>query len=234
MKSKALIRVISFTLIVTIVGQLSAVTLPLLRNWLDAGPRLYVALFATWAVFAELLCLAGLWFFLRSRGRSFADLGLWKRSPARGWIFGIALGLFTAGSGLLNLGLNWKSPLAALLNPAPWHVYSALVLGLGAGFCEEIMFRGFIMGELADAGYGRALQVVVSGILFGVIHIGLLRAGLVRGLAVIIPTAALGMIYSLVYLSSRRSLMPSIVSHFINDAVVMPLLLMAEALAVAH
>jgi membrane protease YdiL (CAAX protease family) len=112
--------------------------------------------------------------------------------------------------------------------------YTALVVGLGAGFCEEIMFRGFMMTELAEAGYGRLLQVLVSGVLFGCLHVGMLRVGVAGGLAVIIPTAVLGIIYSLVYLTARRSLMPSIVSHFINDAVVIPLIFMAQALGAVH
>ncbi|MEO6871641.1 MAG: CPBP family glutamic-type intramembrane protease [Chthoniobacterales bacterium] len=49
-----------------------------------------------------------------------------------------------------------------------------------------------------------------------------------------IPTVILGMIYSLVYLTARRSLMPSIVSHFINDVVVIPLVFMAQVFAAVH
>lgn len=234
MKLKALLRVIVVTIIVTVVAQLFTVVATLLRVRFGLGPRLYVPLYITCLASAELLCLAGLWLFLRARGRSFAELGLWKRSTTAGWIFGIALGLFTAGFGLMNLKLNLKTPVIAVLDPAVWHVYSALVAGLGAAFCEEILFRGFVMTELADAGYGHALQVLVSGLLFGCIHLGALRAGVAQALALVIPTAILGMIYSLVYLTARRSLMPSIVSHFINDAVVIPLAFMAQVLIVLH
>lgn len=234
MKRKALLHVVVLTVIVTIVVQLFTFAALSFKDRLSTNPRLYVSLYITCLALAEVFCLAGLWLFLRARGRSFAELGLWKRSTTTGWIFGIALGILTAGFGLMNPGLHLKSPTAALLNPAPWHVYSALVVGLSAAFCEEIMFRGFVMTELAEAGHGRVFQVLVSGILFGCIHLGMLRAGLARGLAVLIPTAILGMIYSLVYLTARRSLMPSIVSHFINDAVVIPLVFMAQVLAALH
>lgn len=234
MKRKALLHVVLLTVIVTILAQLSFfATLPF-KDRLSVNPRLYVSFLVTRIVLVEVLCLIGLWLFLKARGRSFAELGLWKRSTTAGWIFGIALGLFTAGWGLMNLKLFFKTPTMAVLDPAPWHVYSALVAGLGAAFCEEIMFRGFIMTELAEADFGRAFQVVFSGILFGVAHLGYFRSGLLRGLATVIPIAILGMIYSLVYLTARRSLMPSIVSHFINDAVVIPLVFMAQVLAVVH
>ena len=233
-KQRALLHVVLFTVIFLIIAELCHFAAQPFEGRLSANPRLYVSLSTTRAAVVEVLVLIGLWLFLRARGRSFVELGLWKRSTTAGWIFGIALGLFTASSGLMNLKFNLKTPMMAVLDPAPWHVYTALVAGLSAGFCEEIMFRGFMMTELAEAGYGRAFQVLVSGTLFGVVHLGMLRLGLVQGLAVVIPTAILGMIYSLVYLTARRSLMPSIVSHFINDAVVIPLVFMAQVLAVVH
>jgi membrane protease YdiL (CAAX protease family) len=230
MKRRALLHVVSLTVIVIVVTELFRFAALPLENRLSTNPRLFVSLSTTRAALAEALCLLGVWLFLRRHGRSFTELGLWKKSPCAGWIFGVALGLFTVGSALMNLKFNLGTPIMAVFDPAPWHVYTALVVGLSAGFNEEIMFRGFIMTELADAGFGRVLQVLASGFLFGAAHVGVLRSGLAQGLGVIVPTAILGMMYSLVYLTARRSLMPSIVSHFMNDAIVLPLIYMAQAL----
>lgn len=224
MKGKAWLRIIGLTIIVTVLVQLMLLVVPAIRALFAASrPHIYIAIYVTCLAIAEILTVAGLWFYLRSRRKGFGSLGLWKRATTPGWIFGILLGLLTAGFGLANAALRLKAAPSVLLAPRLWHIYTALVAGLSAGFCEEIMFRGFVMTELSDAGFNSVVQVIASGILFGFLHVGVLKAGMVAGLSVIIPTAILGMIYSLVYLTSKRSLMPSIVSHFINDAVVIPL-----------
>jgi hypothetical protein len=55
---------------------------------------------------------------------------LMEAIPRSRGIFGIALGLFTAGSGLMNLKYNLKTPMTAVLDHAPWHV----LYGIGSGF----------------------------------------------------------------------------------------------------
>lgn len=224
MKSRAWIRVVGLTVAVTILVQLSLLIVPVLKSHFAVGkPHLYTVILVTCLAVPEIIAVVGLGFFMRFRGQSFGQLGLFKRATPWGWIAGLALGMLTAGFGFANASAQLKSPLSVLLDPGAWHIYSALVAGLSAGFCEEILFRGYVMTELANAGIGRTIQVIASGILFGCIHIGVFKSGLIAGLNVILPTAVLGMLYSLVYLLSKRSLMPSIVSHFINDAVVIPL-----------
>jgi membrane protease YdiL (CAAX protease family) len=67
------------------------------------------------------------------------------------------------------------------------------------------------------------VQIVVSGVLFGLAH-GLygLSSGWHNGLDIMTHTALLGALYAIVYLLSRRSLMPCFVSHLLNDAIVLP------------
>lgn len=38
------------------------------------------------------------------------------------------------------------------VRPTALHGYSALVAGMAAGFCEEVLFRGLVMSEHAEAG----------------------------------------------------------------------------------
>jgi membrane protease YdiL (CAAX protease family) len=110
-----------------------------------------------------------------------------------------------------------------------YRVSGGLLAGMAAGFGEEVVFRGFIMSALAWGGFSPAEQVVGSALLFGLAHAGwgLLgarasaRAALDAGCA----TAALGAVYSLLYLWSGRSLMPVIAAHAITDLIIQPALL---------
>lgn len=199
-----------------------------------SGPHAVVVSEVTALAIAEIIAVLAVYRLLRSDRRSLHDLGLWRRATAMSWVFGIGLGLLTAFWGLSNPALHLPSKLSALLDPSPWHLYSALVAGTAAGFCEEIIFRGFVMQELAAAGHSRWVQVLGSAFLFGVAHTGLLRAGIMAGLLVIVPTAILGALYSLIYIAGRRSLMPVIVSHFLNDVAVIPWIFLAVASRLGH
>lgn len=227
-KSRAWGRTIIVTACFVVLIQLGLLAL---KTIFPAAPEPYRMVVGDITVIAaaEILAVFILYGLLRAERRSFRDLGLWQPATTMSWLLGIGLGLLTAFWGLSNPALHLPSKLGAVLDPSPWHVYSALVAGSTAGFCEEIIFRGFVVQELAAAGYGRWVQVVGSAFLFGVAHIGLLRGGLVAGLLVIVPTAILGGLYAIIYIAGKRSLMPVIVSHFLNDAAVIPWVFLAVA-----
>jgi membrane protease YdiL (CAAX protease family) len=199
-----------------------------------SGPHSLVVSEVTALAIAELITVLAVYGLLRAESRSLQDLGLWQRATPLSWLLGIGLGLLTAFWGLSNPALHLQSRLGALLDPSPWHLYSALVAGTAAGLCEEIIFRGFVMQELAAAGHSRWVQVLGSAFLFGVAHAGLLRSGIMAGLLVIVPTAVLGALYSLIYIAGKRSLMPVIVSHFLNDPAVIPWIFLAVASRLGH
>ena len=94
---------------------------------------------------------------------------------------------------------------------------AALMMGTTAGFCEEVLFRAFLMTEFADAGYGKVAQVLIPGVAFGLSHAGYLNQGFLPWLGIAVPTAFLGMMWGVAYLLGRRSLVPAIVAHFLND-----------------
>jgi membrane protease YdiL (CAAX protease family) len=176
---------------------------------------------------AEVIVLIGVRWLLSRDKLSFGAPGLWHGGAFWAWFLGVGLGLLTAFYGLSNPALHLPSKLEAVLDPAPWHIYSALVAGIAAGFCEEIIFRGFVMRDLAAAGYAVWVQVVGSSFLFGMAHAGLLQAGWRAGLPVIVPTAVLGAVYCLIYLLGKRSLLPVVLSHFLNDFAVIPWVFLA-------
>jgi membrane protease YdiL (CAAX protease family) len=86
------------------------------------------------------------------------------------------------------------------------------------------------MTELAGAGFGKAAQVTISAILYGLVHSawgftsGMFTMQMMGG--AIIGTAVFGVFCSIVYLVSRRSLMPVIIGHAAIDFVIEPWLFM--------
>ena len=70
---------------------------------------------------------------------------------------------------------------SAFFPPFGFHLFSALTVGITAGFCEEVLYRAFLMTEFAEAGYNQTMQVVLPGLVFGLTHAGYLN--LARGLS---------------------------------------------------
>ncbi len=132
---------------------------------------------------------------------------------------GLALGL--AGLSILsNLRLfpRMHIPILYAFLPHGFHLLAALISGVTAGFCEEVLFRAFLMTQFAKAGYGRAIQVLIPGLAFGLAHAGYLNQGFLVWLGIALPTAFLGMVWGVARLLGRRSLLRTIVAHFLNDA----------------
>jgi membrane protease YdiL (CAAX protease family) len=73
--------------------------------------------------------------------------------------------------------------------------------------CEEFAFRGYLQSSLAPL--GAALAALLTGLLFGVMHFSVVR---------LIPLAVLGWIFAIAAERSG-SILPSIVMHFLNNAV---------------
>jgi membrane protease YdiL (CAAX protease family) len=82
-------------------------------------------------------------------------------------------------------------------------------VSLTAGFCEELLFRGFLIWVLQPL-VGLWLAALLSALLFGVAHA-------YQGLAGIVRTGLLGLAFTAIVLMTR-SLWPAIVLHAIVDA----------------
>jgi membrane protease YdiL (CAAX protease family) len=99
-----------------------------------------------------------------------------------------------------------------------------------AGFVEETLFRGFLINELRRSGFGTAAQVILSSVCYGAVHAawgltsGAFTLQLVGG--AVIGTTVFGFGCAAVYLLSRRSLMPVILSHGLIDLAIEPWLFM--------
>jgi membrane protease YdiL (CAAX protease family) len=172
-------------------------------------------------VIVEWFFVVVLWFVLRARGSSFRDLGVWRLGTWPAWVMALLFAALSIGSNLRFLP-RMHIPISYAFLPPGFHLVAALLLGITAGFCEEVLFRAFLMTEFANAGYGNVMQVLMPGLAFGLAHAIYLNQGLLPWLGIMLPTAFLGMMWGIAYLLGRRSLLPVLVAHFLNDATALP------------
>lgn len=210
-----------------LVGLGSALLQWLFSAYGATGVRPQVTLRLTGSVIGQVSAVRLMILYLRTKHHSLADIGFGRSSSIHGWI---SAGVLTASFVWLVLmgPLRGRALLAEL---SFFHLYNSVVAGLGAGFCEELVFRGFVMSVLSWAGVSRVTQVLASGLLFGLAHVGWTTMGPAFDpravLGPVISTTVLGMLYSVIYLVGKRSLTPVIVSHTITDVIIEPWLLLA-------
>lgn len=170
---------------------------------------------------AEWLFVLGVVVVLRYRQLSLRDIGVWRLGNWKAWL--LALGFAAVAiAGNLRFLPRMGLPISVAFFPHGFHLAAALMMGITAGFCEEVLFRAFLMTEFANAGYGRITQVLIPGIAFGLSHAGYLNQGFLPWLGIAVPTAFGGMLWGVSYLLGRRSLVPAILAHFLNDATALP------------
>jgi len=208
-----------------IVAGIGALLRVLAADRSTADPRSVVVLKITASAIGQFLGLLFLGVVLRQRGLTFHDLGLGRSARPWSWVAaGIltALFVFVLAQGPLKARIAWSD--ASL-----FRVYTAVLAGVAAGLGEEILFRGYVMTELARGGVGIAGQLVGSAVLFGLAHVGWSTIGQAGGaaLAPIINTAVAGFLYGVVYLLAGRSLLPVVAAHALTDMLIEPWLLLA-------
>jgi len=98
----------------------------------------------------------------------------------------------------------------AMLPHTPGERGVFVLVALTAGFCEEVLFRGFVMWYCA-AWTGPIIAVILSSVLFGIGHVYL-------GVNHIARTALVGLVMAGIVLAGA-SLWPAIVLHVVIDIV---------------
>ena len=81
-----------------------------------------------------------------------------------------------------------------------------LAIAVAPAICEEIAFRGFVMGSLSDFGDGFA--ILISSMFFGMMH---------SGISEIVFAFSVGLLLGFIRKISG-SLIPSMIVHFLNNA----------------
>ncbi|WP_426360360.1 CPBP family intramembrane glutamic endopeptidase [Pseudocolwellia sp. HL-MZ19] len=105
--------------------------------------------------------------------------------------------------------------------------FVAVLAAVCAGILEEVIFRKWVMDYLNANDYSLVLQVVLSGLSFGAVHLLWGVKNLAAGINAIISTSILGAALAIVYIVGDRSLAPCIIAHFIITALIEPGLIIA-------
>jgi membrane protease YdiL (CAAX protease family) len=171
-----------------------------------------------------LLLLA--WISLRLRGLRWRDVGLKKK---RSGVSILALGVGAAVaievidlfvSQPLLVHFFGQQPNLTGFRGINGH-FTQLLIELGivwtfAAFGEEMIWRGYLMNRLAEAGKSTRLAWIVAmcavNIAFGLTHS-------YQGLTGIIDAVFIGLLLSLLYLSTSRDLLVLIVAHGLFDTI---------------
>jgi membrane protease YdiL (CAAX protease family) len=117
---------------------------------------------------------------------------------------------------------------ANLLRPSFLKVL-ALAVAVAAGFLEEIIFRKWLMDYLSREEIGPVLQILASGLAFGLAHgiWGLMGRSAQAAIGATVVTGVLGTALAIVYVAADRSVAPCIVAHFLINVFVEPGLVLA-------
>jgi membrane protease YdiL (CAAX protease family) len=157
----------------------------------------------------------------------FQNLGFERESmaPPLAWILAtitaIAYVLYTMKSIPLVLAKQKEISLFKLLG-----ILSAVV----GGIVEEVFFRRWIMDMFMSGGFNPILQVIISGIAFGLAHTSwtlLAKRDFKATLPAIISTSILGIFLAIIYLAGGRNLGPCIFAHVLINIVIEPWLMLS-------
>jgi hypothetical protein len=105
-------------------------------------------------------------------------------------------------------------------------VLSALI----GGVVEEVFFRRWTMDMLMARGVDPILQVITSGIVFGLAHTSwiLARGDFKFTLPAILSTTVLGILLAIIYLVGGRNLGPCIFAHILINIIIEPWLMLSS------
>lgn len=104
------------------------------------------------------------------------------------------------------------------------------ILSALAAIVEEVFFRRWTMDMLMSRGVPPMLQVIISGIFFGLAHTSwiLARGDFKFTLPAILSTTVLGTLLAIIYLVGGRSLGPCIFAHAIINLIIEPWLMLSS------
>jgi membrane protease YdiL (CAAX protease family) len=157
----------------------------------------------------------------------FQNLGFERNSIASpiAWILativGIVYVLYTMRAIPFVAGMQREISLFKLLG------ILAAVIG---GIVEEAFFRRWIMDMLMSRGFASIIQVIVSGVAFGLAHASwtlLAKRDFKVTLPAIMSTSILGFFLAIVYLAGGRNLGPCIFAHVLINMVIEPWLMLS-------
>ena len=170
-------------------------------------------------IILECAMAAFIWHGTSRRGVPMADLvgGRWARPMHVVRDIGIAIGFLVASAVVLQ-GLGYlikasnSNRLTDFLPRGPGEVVLWVVMSLCAGFCEELIFRGYLQRQFAALTQATTGGIILQGVVFGASH------GY-QGWKLMLIISVFGSMFGLLA-HWRRSLRPGMIAHFLQDGVV--------------
>ena len=97
------------------------------------------------------------------------------------------------------------------------------------GIVEEVFFRRWIMDNFMSGGFAPILQVIISGVAFGLAHTSwiLAKRRFKFAIPAIFSTSVLGILLAIIYLIGGRNLGPCIFAHILINMVIEPWLMLS-------
>lgn len=145
-----------------------------------------------------------------------AGIGLVKiRTLDFAWGIALLGMLFLVATGfsylLTQFGIPPKGELSFLLPQETTGKFMWVFVSFTAGFCEEVIFRGYLMTRLRLVGKFKSwlIPIIISSLAFGFPH-------LYQGIHGFLNISVLGILFALIYIRTR-SIWPCIIAHFFLD-----------------
>jgi uncharacterized protein len=167
----------------------------------------------------EWLITAFIWYGARSRGVRMRELigGRWNSFIDFLRDLGIAIVfVIVCGGGVMSgiahlLKSNTPASVRNLLPQGRAEIVVYLLVAATAGFCEELIFRGYLQRQFAALTRSAAGGLILQGIAFGAAH------GY-QGWKLMVAIAIFGITFGLLAMW-RQSLRPGMLAHFVQDGV---------------
>lgn len=141
----------------------------------------------------------------------------------------IAAAIVTAG--YIFYSIRGLPTVAALLGRLSPYKLLALVIAIPSSIVEEVFFRGSLMNLVATRHQNVAVQILASGIAFGIVHsFWGIRGGLSAVYGAVRSATLLGLGLAVVFVIAGRIVFPCVLAHFTINLVLEPWLLYAYVL----
>ncbi len=163
---------------------------------------------------AELIALGGTIAYFRRKGLRLGQLG-WSLPHNK-----VAIIVLSLGVALLYSWYTLRIPEVRenIAEMSVFKLWGAFV-GVLAALMEEVIFRGYVMARLQQVRISPLVQVLLTSVAFGLLHLGF-------GLMGILCTLVVGMALGGLYLLGQRRLLGPVLCHCTINAVVEPWLLL--------
>ena len=197
-------------LLVLAVPAFAALVAARTRNAEDSPARKRARYARTMLVLWTMTAIA--YYALTLYGETSVDVGL--RAPSNPLWYGVgpllaAILIGASGASRNDVSQSYARAIRAVIPKDTVDWFWFVPLAASAGFCEEFLYRGYALTQIAGLTHQWIAGIVISSIAFGLGHAYQGRIGMVG-------TALTGLFYAALFLASG-SLGPCIVAHFLQD-----------------